>query len=303
MSIDLKIGAKDMKKIFSIILAFVLNLSLVGEANALLSISHFNLGTTIIENFEQQTGKKLTKSEMVAFLSGEVYADNGRFYLDKKTGIASDSGKFADEMSKFVNSSEEKWFILGIKAHILQDKETGKFLNKIFGGKSSSYKEYLNRCALIDSYFLQKSKLCIFNDSLYKSLSNFNLDQITADFNSDEICQMLGLPENKLLDFINLKLKQYLKFGDKYFLDLYGDLLKKTYESFDFKVELSDLQEQANNIVVASAVLATMASGKIKQDNELGVFIESEAKKLSDLCAKYLIKELHSDDYKEKSEP
>lgn len=268
----------------------------------MLSISHFNLGIPIIEIYEQLTDKKLTENEKVAFLSGEVYADNGRFYFDKKTGITSDSDKFAEEMSKFAKTSEEKWFVLGFKVHILQDKETGKFLNKIFGCKSSSYKEYLKRCALIDSYFLQKSKLCIFNDSLNKSLSNFNLNQITAEFNSDEICKMLGIPENKLLDFINLQLKQYLKFGDNYFLVLYDDLIKKTYESFGFKVELNDLQEQANNIVVASAVLATIAIGKIKPNDKLGSFIENEAEKLSNLCASYLIKNLHSDDYKEKSE-
>ena len=283
-----------MKKIFSIILAFVLNLSLVGEANALLSISHFNLGTTIIENFEQQTGKKLTENEKTAFLSGEVYADIGRFSLDKITEVSSDSDKFAEEMNKFAKSPEEKWFTLGVKVHILQDKETGKFLNKVFGEKSSSYKEYLNRCALIDSYFLQKSKVCIFNDSLNESLDKFNVDQIISGFNTEEICKTLGIQENKFLYFIKLQLKNYSRYEEKYFLNLYGDLIRKTYETLGLKVEINDLQEQANNIIVASAVLATIASEKIKpNDKKLGIFIENEAKHLSELCVYYLREELN----------
>lgn len=265
------------------------------EVKTLLSISHFYLGTKLINELEK-TGERLSKSEKVAFLSGEVFADMGRFYIDKKAGIVSDSYEFVESMSKVAKSSEEKWFILGLKTHILQDKETGKVLSKIFGGKSSSYIEYLNRCALLDSYFLQKNRLCILNDSLNKSLDNFNFDQIVSELDTEKICKVLGVPENKLLDFINLQLKKYYsEYKDKYFLSLYGDLIKKTYESYGFKIELRDLQVQANNIVVASAVLATIASEKIKPDNKLSIFIESEFKKLSDMCVNYVIEELNID--------
>lgn len=348
-------------KILAILLICVLNLSFVMKTDALLSITHFNIGMMIIEELEkdieksfenqeskqpdenlsksgkpdqvieknveiekleknrekdfeveklkkadknipeseksEQICKKLSESEKNAFLSGMVYADIGRFYFDKVTGVDSDSEKFAEEMSKFAKTSEEKWFVLGFKVHILQDKETGKVLRGIFGGKSSSYKDYLKRCALLDNYFLQKNKICVLNDSL----DNFKLDQIISGINNKLISKILWLMKNILLYLANWQLKNYCSYEEKYFLTLYGDLIRKTYESFGIKVELSDLQVQTNNILAVSAVLATTTGKIIKIDEKSRSLIEKEMQNLSNLCASYLIKNLHSDDYKEKS--
>lgn len=269
-------------KILAIIIC-VINLSFTMEANALFSITHFNLGTKMIGSLEQ-SGETLSESEKAAFLSGLVYADIGRFKFDKKTGIDSDSDKFADTMSQYAKTSEEQWFVRGFKAHIMQDKEAGEFLSKIFGRKGTSYKEYVMRCALLDSYFLKKSNLSIFNDAL----KIFNFDKFVFETNAKETCKMLGIPSDEVSNFINLAFQKYSNLENKYFLPLYDNLIKVTYKSLGVKIELSEIQNQASNILVASAVLAVTAGDKTNLDENLSISIEKEAQHLCDRCASYL---------------
>ena len=187
-------------------------------------------------------------------------------------------------MSHLASSSEEQWFVKGFKVHIMQDNETGKTLSKIFGNDSTSYKEYLIRCALLDSYFLGKSKLCIFNDYLNK----FDFAQIVSEFNPETICKMLNIPECEITNFIDLALKKYCNYGTKYFLILYDKLIKATYNSFGIEVNLNEIQNQSSNIVFACAVLAITASEKIKMDENIGLSIEKEIQDLCDRCVSYL---------------
>lgn len=267
---------KCLKRLLCVILIITISsLNHCMEVNALFGNTHFNLGKIIIE----QSNISLSESEKNAFLSGLVYADIGRFKFDKECGVNSDSDEFIVEMKKYAETPEEEWFIHGFEMHVFQDKETGKFLRDIFSNKGSGYLEYIMNCSLLDSYFLEKSGCYIFNDFLDK----FNFEQVSSGMNMKSLSVLAGIPEDKIKDFVGTILNKYFKCPNKHPLTIYGDLIRKTYNSFGLKVSIDDIYEQAANIVGAFAIMATIA-GKNKIPEDLISRIESKSNELVQLC-------------------
>lgn len=271
---------KGLKKFLGAVLVYIFSsLFCCMEVSALFINAHFNLGKIIIE----QSGISLSEDEKNAFLSGLVYADIGRFKFDKETNIDSDSYRFVEEMKKHAMTSEEKWFIHGCEMHILQDKETNKFLREILGRDSSSYLEYIMNCSLLDSYFFRKTGCYIFNDFLHK----FNFKQVSYGLDMKKISHAVGIPEDKIEDFINIALNRYSAKSDKYQLIIYADLIKDTYHSFGFEIGLDDIYEQAANILGASIISAAVAE-KNEISPDLAYNIEVQSDKLAKLCVSKL---------------
>lgn len=272
---------KGLKKYLCAALILVMSsIPFCMEANALFGNTHFNLGKKIVAKSEVS----LSESEKSAFLSGLVYADIGRFKLDKETGIDSDSAEFVEEMKKHVETTEERWFVRGFEMHVFQDKETGKFLSSIFGHGSASYLEYILQCSLLDAHFLKENGNFISNEFLDK----FNFEQVSAGMNFKGISKLVGIPINDAEDakkVVNGILDAYRDYANKDALVLYGDFIKKTYSALGFEVSLDDIYEQAANIVGAFAISATVAGmGKFEVPEALDSKIEAQSYELAEQC-------------------
>lgn len=145
------------------------------EGSALFSNTHFYLGKRAIEQWLSQTGGSLSEDETRAFLSGLVYADVGRFRFDKECGVESDSEKFARILWQRAETSVEKWFVIGVWMHVLQDAQTGAFLSAAFE-ETSGYPRYIMNCSLLDNYFIKKAGRGVSNEFL----DRFNFEQVSA---------------------------------------------------------------------------------------------------------------------------
>lgn len=267
---------KKFKKFLCIAIIFIFGkLICFREVSALFINTHFNLGKMIIE----QSGILLSEDEKNAFLSGLVYADIGRFKFDKETNINSDSEKFVEAMKKYAKTSEEKWFVKGFEMHVLQDKQTSKFLKEIFGKKSFSYIEYIVNCGLLDNYFLRKNSCYISN----KFLDKFNFKQVSSDIDMKNLSQITGIPEDEIENCINTILDKYFYIPDKYQLVMYDNLLKDTYRFLGFEISLDDINEQVANIVGACIVIATVTE-KNEISKSLAYNIEVKGNELVKLC-------------------
>lgn len=267
---------KGLKKFLVAVLACILsNQFCYMEVSALFINTHFNLGKTIIE----QSGISLSEDEKDAFLSGLVYADIGRFKFDRETSINSDSYEFVEEMKKHAKTPKEKWFVRGFEMHVLQDKETEKFLKEVFGREKSSYLEYIMDCSLLDSYFLRKNGCYISNEFLHK----FSFEQVSYGIDMKKLSQPLGVPEDKIENLINIILNKYSAIPNKYQLVICTDLIKNTYGSFGFKITLDDIYEQTANILGASIITVNVAK-KNEISSDLAYKIEDKSDKLAKLC-------------------
>ena len=253
------------------------------KVDALFGNTHFNLGKMMIE----KSDVSLTKDQDKAFLSGLVYADIGRFKFDKETNINSDSDKFVVEMKKYARTPEERWFVHGFEVHVLQDKEIGNFLKESLGHESSSYSEYIMNCSLLDSYFLKKNGYYISNEFLDK----FSFEQVSTGMDMKSLAQMAGIPEDKVADVVNAILAKYSMCPNKYQLVIYGDLIKDTYQSFGFTIDLDDVYEQAANVVGAFSITSSVA-GKY----EICEALASEIEAKSDEFAKSCISQIYAED-------
>lgn len=273
---------KVLKKLLETILACILsNQFCCMKVSALFINTHFNLGKIIIE----QSGISLSEDEKDAFLSGLVYADIGRFKFDKETSINSDSYKFVEEMKKYAKTSKEKWFVRGFEMHVLQDEETGKFLKEVFAREKYSYLEYIMDCSLLDSYFLRKNGCYIFNEFLHK----FSFEQVSYGIDMKKLSQLLGVPEDKIENLINIILSKYSAIPNKYQLVICTDLIKNAYGSFGFKITLDDIYEQAANILGACIITASAAE-KYEISSDLADKIEDKSDELAKLCISKLVK-------------
>ncbi len=265
---------KISKKLLCFGLITVINLTHHMEANALFGNTHFNICKKVIE----KTDHTLSKSEQIAFLSGSVYADIGRFKFDKKTGIDSDSDKFINEMKKFAKTSEEHWFVRGFEAHVLQDTVTGKFLNETLGRKSSCYREYVMDCSLLDSYFLKK------NGGLYNDfLDKINFEQIVCGLDTKDLGKAINISKNQIKCFLTTILDKYSNCPTKNNLVMYDNLVKQTYKSFGFEISSEEIHEQAANLVGVFIITSNFAA-KTEISEELASKIESKSDELADLC-------------------
>jgi len=252
------------------------------EVDAFFTNTHFNFGKAIIE----QSGVSLSKDEENAFLSGLIYADIGRFEFDKKTSVHSDSYEFIKEMKKHTETPEERWFVRGFEMHVLQDKETGKFLKEIFGREKYSHLEYIVDCSLLDNYFFKKTGCYISNDFLHK----FNFKQISQGIDIEKLNKLFSISENKIENYINTSLTRYSNVSNKCQLVICANLIRDTYSFFDFKITLDDIYEQAANILVVSIVTANIA-----EKNEISTDLAHKIKVKNDELVKLCVSKLKPD--------
>lgn len=270
---------KKLKNYLCAVLVLLISSASCMEANALFGNTHFNLGKKIIENSKMSS---LSEDEKNAFLSGLVYADIGRFRFDKETGIESDSEIFVEEMKKHAETPEEKCFVRGFEMHVFQDKKTGNFLKRVFGNECSSYFEYIMRCGLLDCYFFKKNDSFIYDELVDK----FNFDQVSSGMNIKTLSKLAGIPINDANDAkkkIDIILKCYCDYINKDSLVIYGDLIRKTYQSLGFGVSIDDIYEQAANIV-GSFVVSTAVAGQAKVPEGFDSTIESQSDEIVNLC-------------------
>jgi len=271
---------KLLKKAFALCSGVLMSFSNGLEVNALFGNAHFNIGQKIIKNLETE----IYESEKRAFLSGLVYADIGRFKFDEELKIESDSDEFVEEMKKHVQTSEEEWFVRGFEMHVLQDKETSKFLKNAFGFQKINYVNYAFGCGFLDAYFSDQNNKYIYNEFLDK----FNFNQIYENKSFGEITKNIDSPKDFLELTINSLLESKYDFLDKVELVLYDDLIIKTYAALGLKINTEDLQEQAANIVGSFAVLSSVYKTlpeKTKFNKEdLASKIELECENLTNLC-------------------
>ena len=242
--------------------------------------THFNLGKEIINKINLS----LSENEQNAFLSGIVYADIGKFKFDNTIGIESDSYNFLEKMKSYTKTAEEKWFAYGINTHIIQDKETSKLLKNIFGDNNNNYLQYIERCGILEHYFLSKNNSFIFN----KYLDRFNFEQISTALNIYNINIISEISKNKAYSVIMSILDKHYKSITKSILVLYEDLIIKTYSSFGLQLTKECLYEQAANIIVAFAVSASILN-TCKEIDKLSDKIEIEFEKLVAACSSSLL--------------
>lgn len=101
---------------------------------------------------------------------------------------------------------------------MIQDNKTGEFLTEIFDRKSSSYFEYIMDCSLLDSYFMKKS------GGLHNNfLDKFNFEQVSSGINIKSLSKAVGIPEDKIKDFVMLALSKYLGYPNKHTLVIYDN--------------------------------------------------------------------------------
>lgn len=274
---------KFTKKIFLILsLSLILNLSFCKEVNALFGNTHYNIGKKIIKIIEKN-GIILEGPEKDAFLSGMVYADIGRFKFDKASQIESDCQAFTKEMKKHASTKEEKWFIRGIEMHILQDKKTAEMLKNIFGQKITDYTNYMLKCSIIDSYFLNKNQSYIY--SCY--LDKFDFNEVSSIINLKLNEKLLKVSDNKNIPSYSAILSQFYTSIKKDSLSSYAELILKTYKALGLNITIEDVYKQEANCV-GSFVIASELIGKKYFRPEIGIKIELECTKIAELCVKML---------------
>ncbi len=276
---------KIFKKFCTIIAAGIMVCSLdASEVKSLFGNTHFNLGKKIIENLDIS----LSKNQKKAFLSGIVYADIGRFKFDKEIEIDSDSGQFIAEMKKHIYNSEEEWFAIGCEIHRLQDTKVGDVLKDIFENKENiCYKEYVTQCALLDCYFLKKT-----NEYIHSyHIETLNFDQIKENLDKLntiplDLLNYMNLDKNIALDMLSVF---YNSVEKKYHLNLYNNLLKKTYKELGLNLDDKSINEQAGNIVGSFAILTFFFKHhEILDKTEFISKTELACNKLVKECTNYL---------------
>lgn len=273
-----------LKKIVCIVLSSLLfSMNFCGtSAEAFFGYTHFNLGKKMVGKLD----KKLSKSEENAFLSGVVYADVGRFKFDKETGIDSDSYEFVNAMKKFAKTDEEKWFVRGFEAHVLQDNKTGKTLKNIFG--ANDRRAYVFKCSGLDKYCgKQLGGIILYSECL----SKFNFDEVAgvleeSGFKVADFSRKYYIPPMiaKIVVKIFLKLRCWL--CSKEYLTTYENLIQKTYKSLKFEVSIDDINMQIGNLLGTFMIASYL--DKSNMSEELVSKIEHEFEELTCLCVSKL---------------
>lgn len=256
-----------MKKISILFLSGVMGTTcFVHNAYTFLGNSHYYISELVLDKLEKNEEKKydLTQEEKQAFLSGTVLADIGRFNFDKKININSDSEEFVLNMIKLAENSNEKWFAYGALAHCVQDENASEILQEFgdfeiselvqkFGDikvpedKVSQIKGLI-KYGKAEQYFLDKKQKAIYCDDL---MSNFDFEETVKEFE-----EFLG--KQKIDEFKNLAslaLLFYYLGIDTNKINIYSDLVKKTYKEYNLELLDEEINKQCANIVAVSAIL------------------------------------------------
>lgn len=240
--------------------------------------AHYYIGEKIIKRYPQ----KFSEKQRVAFLSGEIIADMGRCKLDKCSGLVSDSSEFVNIMKKIANTDEEKYFVTGFEAHIIQDNETRRILSKIFG--SDDHRAYMFKCAKLDKYCSTRLSGILYS----KCLNRFNFDQVAtilnqSGFNIDNLSRKYNIPPKLIKIYIKSLIIWKRLISSKINLITFESLLRKAYEYSTYIVNINEIKEQIGNILGISIIASHLE--KIWISDQLSSKIEYEFESLADLCA------------------
>lgn len=242
--------------------------------------AHYSVGKKILELSQL----KLNDDEKEAYYAGLVYADIGRFKLDKKTGVESDSKKFLESLKKNVKSKTERWFLFGISVHIFTDKKTKRLLKSIFKVPNYGYISYIRRCSILEYYFFKKTNFYIF----FEKLDYFSVNSILSNLNFLDTNSLFK--ETK--EFLETKLKKainnFYKDTNKINLKLPLKLLIDTYKDLGTIVSKEGLEIQAANLIGACALVCSFATGCNKNLEEIFVNIENRIKILCEQGKSFL---------------
>ena len=252
----------------------------------MLGNAHYNLGKISLElgNF------KLSSSERRYFYSGLVYADIGRFVLDRKAKIHSDSKAFIRKMFRFACTEEEKWFCIGAYLHEFQDRKITKFLRNIFKTPTCGYLKYLKRCGILEYYFLNKNRDYIYSDDLIKNFEISSVLTFTDILESNEILQkVVQALEKEVVHVIG----NFYYDKKKICIDLPENLFVKAYECYGLDVTSNTLKKQAANLVSASVLLCHFIGNRKFDLNKIAGNIEKEVLKLCKNCIKFIKKKMY----------
>lgn len=248
--------------------------------------AHYNVGKKILElgNFN------LKEDEKTAFYSGIVYADIGRFKLDKIAGVESDSEKFIEELKKHVNTKFDHWFLLGAKIHVFTDKKTKKILKNIFKTHTFGYISYLKRCSILEHYFLKETGAYVYSEDL----EFFNLNSILFGIDFLKVNKLFKTTKENLENKFKEALKEFYSSINKINLELPLNLLKITYKKFNTFVTEVELKQQVASLTGASALLSIFATFNSKNlDKKTYLNIKKETEKLYKKGAKFLKRKIY----------
>lgn len=251
----------------------------------MLGNAHYNIGKASLEI----AGIKLAPLERKYFYSGLVYADVGRFLLDKKVKVMSDSKKFIKKMAQFARTREEKWFCIGAFLHEFQDRRTNNLLRRIFKAPSCGYLSYLKRCGVVEYYFLGRNGEYIFTEDL----EIFRLCSAVpcAEFlDSNELLRKLVFRlEKEIMRVVDVFYSCYSKVN----LNLPDNILKKAYKYYGFNATSYFLKEQSVNTVITSVLLCYFVQNKKNTIGTIPKNIERETLRFGKECAKFLKRKLY----------
>lgn len=233
---------------------------------------------------------KLSFDEKNSFYSGLVFADIGRFCFDKKVKVKSDEKKFIDKMAKYVNNSEDKWYVIGAYLHEFHDKKVNKFFKNIFKIPTNNYISYIFRCGILDFYFLNKNQEYIYN----KNIEDFNLDKIFKYLRVLEHISLLKKIEEKFFSKLDCKIFEiYSNNVKKVELNPNHKLLIKTYKGFDFMVTKEEIDEHAGAIVWSCIAVTYFILSKNKDFSKIFSRAYIETKALCNQCIEFIKRKIY----------
>lgn len=253
--------------------------------------THCSLSELALEKIENL---KINENEKSAFLSGSVCADIGKFEFDDKAHIESDSKEFSEKLMSNTVTSEEKWFAIGVKLHVLEDKSANKFLKNIFKNQKIGYLNYIYCCGTIDNYFLKKDKKFIYFENFPKLFdSNQLISKLKDSVKSQKskiIIKFLSVLRIAFNLFFRCVFNRYYKNIEKIHINPNEGLLKRTYQDFGLNVNETSIKKQTANILstfLISSYFVSKKSGSVKYSEQN---LEKELEDLIEITKSELVK-------------
>ena len=255
--------------------------------------THCSLSELALEKIENL---KINEKEKSAFLSGSVCADIGKFEFDDKAHIESDSKEFSEKLMSNAVTSEEKWFAIGVKLHVFEDKSANKFLKNIFKNQKVDYLNYIYCCGTIDNYFLKKDKKFIYFENFSKLFdSNQLISKLKDSVKSQKskiIIKFLSVLRIAFNLFFRCVFNRYYKNIEKIHINPNESLLRRTYQDFGLNVNETSIKKQTANILstfLISSYFVSKKSGSVKYSAQN---LEKELEDLIELTKSELVKML-----------
>ena len=192
-------------------------------------------------------------------------------------------------MAKYVNTSEDKWYVIGACLHEFQYKKVNKFLKNIFKIPANNYISYIFRCGVLEFYFLNKNKEYIYNQNIKK----INLEKIFKYLRVLEHIGLLKKIEKKFSSKLDSKIFEIYSNVKKLELNPNHKLLIKTYKDFDFMVTEEKIDEHTGAIIWSCAAVTHFVLSKNKDFNKIFSRAYIEIKALCNQCIEFIKRKIY----------